>query len=444
MKRNAETRTETPPWWQGLKALTQEAWVLLTAAGEVRDVSLAAWSELAEGDYRLLASPGLPPRLHGPHGDWPLDAAEVHRLPPEAEGWVLLRARLSTASAAVVAAPSLPFDGPEQGFTDAMEFHGLWTRDPQLKAQFGIIRQVAATSATVLVRGESGTGKELVARAIHAESDRAKGPFVAINCAALTPSLLESELFGHIRGAFTGATRDHAGVFQRAHQGTLFLDEVAELPMELQAKLLRVLQEQNFTPVGGGRSISVDVRIVGATHRSLRALVEQGRFREDLLYRLRVVPIYLPPLRERRLDVPLLLWHLLARKSGASRRIHAVAPGVMRRLLDYAWPGNVRELSNVVEYAYAVGTQTVLDELDLPPEFRAQLLAKPMFEPTPIRRRRDSIPSPEACMRALKDADGDISRAASLLGVSRTTFWRLRKRWRALEFNPSENAMRQT
>ncbi len=190
---------------------------------------------------------------------------------------------------------------------ESLAFHGLLTRDPAMIQVIQVVRNVAETDATVLVRGESGTGKELVARAIQAESRRRTGPFVAVNCAAFTSSLLASELFGHVKGAFTGASHARQGIFERADGGTLFLDEVGELDLELQSSLLRVLQERVVVPVGGQDAIPVDVRVVAATHRALREQVKLGRFREDLLYRLRVVPIFLPPLRDRRTDVELLL-----------------------------------------------------------------------------------------------------------------------------------------
>lgn len=296
-----------------------------------------------------------------------------------------------------------------------------------MRQAFGIIQNVAETDATVLVRGESGTGKELVARALHALSHRKSAPFLAVNCAALTPSLLESELFGHVRGAFTGAVKDHAGLFQRAHGGTVFLDEVAELPLHLQAKLLRVLQERTFVPVGGDRSITVDVRIVAATHRALREEVKAGRFREDLMYRLRVVPIFLPPLRERRKDVALLLWHFIVEYSTRGpRQIERIAPEAMRALLDYPWPGNVRELKNVVEYAFAVGRGPELLLSELPPEFR---------EPQPrlISHYKGHAPprgeeEVERIRAVLRETGGRIDKAANSLGMSRATFWRKRKK----------------
>lgn len=303
-------------------------------------------------------------------------------------------------------------------------FHGLITRDSALKQAFQIIRNVAETDATVLIRGESGTGKELVAQALHEESHRRSRPFLAINCAALSASLLESELFGHVRGAFTGAIKDHQGLFKRVEGGTLFLDEIAELPLELQAKLLRVLQERTFIPVGGDHPITVDVRIVAATHRSLREEVKAGRFREDLMYRLRVVPIFLPPLRARRQDIGLLLQHFIDRHNlHGPRRIQRIEPEAMRVLLDHHWPGNVRELQNVVEYAFAVGRSEILRLEDLPPEFREE----------PILPMAAALPAAESesdqIRRALASAHGHIDRAAQMLGMSRATFWRKRKKY---------------
>ena len=309
-------------------------------------------------------------------------------------------------------------------------FHGLITRDGAMKQALQIVRNVAETEATVLIRGESGTGKELVARALHEESRRRGKPFLAINCAALAPALLESELFGHVRGAFTGAVKDHAGLFKRADGGTLFLDEVAELPLELQAKLLRVLQEKTFIPVGGDHPLSVDVRIVAATHRSLREEVRAGRFREDLMYRLRVVPIFLPPLRERRQDVSLLLGRFIDRHNLAGpRRITRIEPDAMRTLLDHPWPGNVRELQNVVEYAFAVGRGEALRLEDLPPEFRE---AKPLQSPPPTRPVSEHTAEPDRIRQALAQTSGRIDEAARMLGMSRATFWRKRKKYGGL------------
>jgi transcriptional regulator with PAS, ATPase and Fis domain len=321
-------------------------------------------------------------------------------------------------------------EGAEAPALDAEEtFHGLASRDPTMRRAFQTIRNVAETDATVLVRGESGTGKELAARAVHAESQRREGPFVAANCAALTPSLIESELFGHVRGAFTGAAADRRGLFQQADRGTLFLDEVAELPLDVQGKLLRVLEERVVTPVGSERSVAVDVRVVAATHRALREEVRKGAFREDLLYRLRVVPVFLPALRERRGDLELLLRRFLEEfNRRGPRRVARVAPEAMRALLDHPWPGNVRELRNALEYAFAVGRGPELGIDELPPELREG--------PRPARAGEGgggAGPGPEdeatRIRRALRSSGGNVSAAAELLGMSRATFWRKRKRY---------------
>jgi transcriptional regulator with PAS, ATPase and Fis domain len=322
---------------------------------------------------------------------------------------------------------------PKPSSEAKQNFHGILSRSPAMRDVFQIIENAAETEATVLVRGESGSGKELVAKAIHHLSARHTAPFLAINCAALSANLLESELFGHVRGAFTGAVKDHKGLFQRAQGGTLFLDEVAELPLELQAKLLRVVQERNFIPVGGDHSIEVDVRIVAATHRSLREEVKRGHFREDLMYRLRVVPIFIPPLRERREDISLLIWHFISRHNAENfRKIEKIDPQAMRVLLNYSWPGNVRELHNVVEYVFAVGRGPTLRISELPPEFR---------EPGPVANPLSSFVSSRqspplsaekeiaAIRLALKQNKGRVTSAAHSLGMSRATFWRKRKRY---------------
>jgi transcriptional regulator with PAS, ATPase and Fis domain len=424
---------ELPPLWPALLAVVDEALFLATADGRLlalspraaglldRDGAAPSGLTLTECFEGWSGSPlaGQPARLVGrgassvPGCLWAAPVGEGR-----AAAWLL---RFTAGL------PGLA----EFATDEVVEFHGMLSREPHMHQQFAIIRQVAGTDSTVLVRGESGTGKELVARALHLASGRRAGPFLAINCAALTPSLLESELFGHVRGAFTGATRDHPGVFARAHRGTLFLDEVAELPLDLQAKLLRALETQSFTPVGGRELVHVDVRIIAATHRSLRELVRQGAFREDLMYRLRVVPIFLPPLRERRRDIPLLLRHFIEGHNRQGRRRIEQIPGpVMRRLLDHPWPGNVRELANVVEYAFAVGSSTSLRLQDLPPEFREGVpaaLAPPAPAGRPGRGARASIDVAELGA-ALQASDGRVGEAARRLGLSRTAFWRLRRR----------------
>lgn len=306
-----------------------------------------------------------------------------------------------------------------------LDFHGILSRSPTMKPVFQLIQNAATTEVTVLVRGESGSGKELVAKAIHDLSPRNNAPFLAINCAALSSNLLESELFGHVRGAFTGATKDHRGLFQRANGGTLFLDEVAELPLDLQAKLLRVVQERNFIPVGGDSALDVDVRIVAATHRSLREEVKKGHFREDLMYRLRVVPIFIPPLRERREDINLLLWHFIRQhNNGKSRHIEHIDPQAMRILMDYQWPGNIRELQNVVEYAFVVSQGTDISLSDLPPEFREiPAVNQQIQENFPLSADEEA----DAIRQALYQSNGKVTSAALILGMSRATFWRKRK-----------------
>ncbi len=306
---------------------------------------------------------------------------------------------------------------------EAVVMHGMWTRSPAMKKLFRDVARVARRETTVLVRGETGTGKELVARALHDASPRREGPFRAINCAALPPNLLESELFGHVRGAFTGAVRDALGHFQSAAGGTIFLDEIAELSLELQAKLLRVLQERTVIPVGGRKPVPIDVRLVSATHASLRARVREGRFRADLMYRIRVVPLFLPPLRDRQGDVELLLHRFLDQLGDDQRRIAQVSAGALLALEAYDWPGNVRELQNVVEYALAMGEGPVLSEADLPPELLGQdPAALRVNVPGPI----DALPSGEArrIARALERAAGHRGNAARILGISRSTLWR--------------------
>ena len=305
-------------------------------------------------------------------------------------------------------------------------FHGMWTQDARMKEVFRVIERVAADDDTVLVRGETGSGKELVAGAIHALSARRKGPLRVINCAALPSNLLESELFGHVRGSFTGAHRDTPGHIQLAHKGTLFLDEVAELPLDVQAKLLRVLETHTVIPIGGRDPLPVDVRVVSATHRALRKEVEAGKFRADLLYRLRVIPIFLPPLRERPDDLALLCDKLvLDMNPGRRRKIERVAPAALAILVRHAWPGNVRELRNVLAYAYATGDGPLLLPADLPPELLSPALASAPAARDETSEAPTAMSDDIARLRdALRRANGNRERAAAELGISRVTLWR--------------------
>ncbi len=300
-------------------------------------------------------------------------------------------------------------------------FHGVYSTAPEMQPVFRLIERAARTDCTVLVRGETGSGKELIARALHDLSPRARDPFVALNCATLSPTLLESELFGHRRGAFTGAVSDHAGVFQRADGGTLFLDEVAEIPLQIQARLLRVLEDRTFVPVGGTRPVRVDVRLISATHRGLRREVAAGRFRDDLRYRLRVVPIFLPPLRARTGDVEALLFHFAARFNAQGwRRVDGVSRGTLDALRQYPWPGNVRELRNAVEHAFIVGEGPVLQLDDFPPELRGQP------PPEDVGAGRDTMRGIERehLLGVLTKHAGRRGPAAHELGMSRSTLWR--------------------
>ena len=313
------------------------------------------------------------------------------------------------------------------GEHDAIVFHGMWTRDARMKEMFRVIEKVAAEDMPVLVRGETGTGKELVAQALHALSARKAGPFRAINCAALPPNLLESELFGHTRGAFTGAVKDAPGHFQLADGGTLFLDEIAELPLELQAKLLRVLETRSVLPIGARDPVAVDVRIVSATHRSLRTEVEAGRFRADLMFRLRVIPIRLPPLRERPGDVLLIGERIIDELNARGRRrVERIAAPAAAALERYEWPGNVRELRNVFAYAFAIGEGPELKLAELPAEIAQPGLigAEVLVEGSGAAGEASDDPEVRKIRDALARTGGSRERAAKLLGLSRVTLWR--------------------
>jgi len=295
-------------------------------------------------------------------------------------------------------------------------FHGIYTVAPVMQALFVTIARVARAQCTVMVGGETGTGKELVARAIHAESPRRKASFQAVNCATFSPTLLESELFGHVRGAFTGAVRDRAGLFSLAHKGTLLLDEVAEIPLDLQGKLLRVMQEKTFVPVGATRPVTVDVRVISATNKLLRREVSAGRFREDLNYRLQVVPLHLPALRDRPGDVEALFWHFVEEMNGQElRRIEGVTRTALDAIRSYGWPGNVRELRSAVEYAFVVGEGPVFDVADLTPDVRGEGVSATASFADAERERM---------LAALTRHNGRRAAAAAELGISRSTLWR--------------------
>jgi len=295
---------------------------------------------------------------------------------------------------------------------------------------FRIVHKVATSASTVLIYGESGTGKELVARAVHTESDRRQHPFYAVNVAALPESILETELFGHEKGAFTGADSRKIGLFEQASGSTLFLDEVGDLKRDLQVKLLRTLQEREIMRVGGTERLRVDVRIVAATNQDLERAVREGRFREDLYYRLNVIPIFLPPLRERRTDIPLLVEHFI-RKHGGTERRRVVGADALKILVNYYWPGNVRELESVIERALLLSEGDTVLPSDLPPAVRAGI-APTARGPVGVEITDAGIDleglERSLILQALEKTSGNVSRAARLLGLSRRTLqYRLEK-----------------
>jgi two-component system response regulator AtoC len=301
------------------------------------------------------------------------------------------------------------------------QFESMLAKSAPMVEVFKTIAKIAEFKSTVLVTGESGVGKELVARALHSRSSRKGAPFVAINCGAIPENLLESELFGHKRGAFTDATSDKRGLFEEATTGTLFLDEIGELPLNLQVKLLRVLQEETIRRLGDSRDIKVDVRIVAATHRDLAAEVKAGRFREDLFYRINVLHVAIPPLRERREDVALLADHFVARNNARlGTTIRGLAPEARKILLEYGWPGNVRELENTIERAMVLCESDTLGVGDLPERVREAL------DPVQVQLRtgelsvKKTVAAVERILitRALKKTGGNRTRAAELLEIS--------------------------
>ena len=311
-------------------------------------------------------------------------------------------------------------------------FAGLVARSPAMARIFALIQNLRSSDATILLTGESGTGKEVVARAIHQNSEHRSGPFVGVNCGALPADLLESELFGHVKGAFTSAIRDRVGRFEAAAGGTLFLDEIGDLPLPLQVKLLRVLQERRFERVGESRSIEAKARIISATNVDIRRAVSEGRFREDLYYRLRVVPIEISPLRSRREDIEPLSRYLLARVAARHGRQMQLSPSALRVLLGYTWPGNVRELENALEYAVSVGRGQTVQIEDLPDELvnpNVALAAGPAALSAAPRATSGSAGAgsddEESRIRqALESCRWRRDEAAKLLGMSRSTLWR--------------------
>ena len=311
--------------------------------------------------------------------------------------------------------------GPETG--DANWRSEIVTASPAMDTLLAEARLAAQSDASLLIQGESGTGKELLARAIHRASPRHASPFVAINCGAIPAELLESELFGHVKGAFTGAGRDHAGLFQSAERGTVFLDEIGDMPPPLQVKLLRVLQEGEVRPVGATETRPVDVRILSANHRNLEEAIASGEFREDLYYRLNVVTLTLPPLRERREDIPLLARHFLAALTEKyRRRIHGFAPDALDMLAAADWPGNIRQLHNVLEQCVALCTTSTI-----PASLVARALRDKPAEIQPLAEARSAFER-DYLITLLKLTRGQVSEVARLAGRNRTEVYRLLQR----------------
>ena len=304
---------------------------------------------------------------------------------------------------------------------------GLIAQSPAMHTVLDLVERVAPTDATLLIQGESGTGKEVIAKAVHHASARAARPFVAVNCGAVPETLLESELFGYMRGAFTGAAVSKLGLFEEADGGTLFLDEIAEMPAALQVKLLRALQSGEVRRLGATQSTTIDVRVIAATHGDLSALLAQGSFREDLFYRLNVIQVVLPPLRDRREDIPALAEHFLARSGGKLGRELRLAPETVERLLRYAWPGNVRELENAIERAAILARGDIVEPTDLPPHVSAGL----QLGPSPQLPRQTTLAEAERVhiLQTLERFGRNHSSAAEALGIGRTTLWRKLKEY---------------
>jgi two-component system response regulator HydG len=317
----------------------------------------------------------------------------------------------------------------QQKLDSSSEFSGIIGKDLKMQIVYRLIEDIAPTDATALIQGESGTGKELVAKAIHERSERSDKPFVVINCSAYPETLIESELFGHERGAFTGALKQKAGRFEQADGGTVFLDEIGEVPPQAQIKLLRVLQTQRFERLGAEQTISVNVRILAATNKNLLAEVQKGSFREDLFYRLNVIPINIPPLRERRNDIPLLARYFLKRfSSEQGKNIQEFSSEALRMLMDYSWPGNVRELENSVEHAVVRSKGHIIEAGDLPGSLKmVDSIVQPRDVPNLSENEKSFLE------KALSRNDWNKKKTAQELGIGRSTLYSKLKKYRIVK-----------
>ncbi|HJP17671.1 MAG: hypothetical protein CMH78_03215 [Nitrospinae bacterium] len=313
----------------------------------------------------------------------------------------------------------------KEKFIEVSSFHNIVGKNEKMQEIYRLVKRVAETNSTVLIYGETGTGKELIASAIHYRSDRKKNEFVRINCAALPENLLESELFGHIKGAFTGATRDRKGRFETASGGTIFLDEVGDTSPAFQAKLLRVLQEREIERVGDNRPIKINIRILAATNKNLLNLVKQNKFREDLYFRLSVVTIDLPPLRERQDDIPLLIEHVLAELNAKSKnKVKGVVVYVIKLLMAYPWPGNIRELKNAIEHAFVFSKNTFIVKEDLPSYLKSFDVSDSIADDIDLSQ----IPEQERIRKTLHLCRWNVKATAEKMNMSRTTLWRKMKK----------------
>ena len=384
----------------------------------VTDLRMGGMDGMALFEAIRAENPTLPVIILTVHGTIPDAVAAVNRgvfgyltKPFDAKALLIEVERALALSGGVATGA----DGEDHGWRAE-----IITRNPAMEDVLARARLVAESDASVFIFGESGTGKELLARAIHKSSPRRAHAFVGINCSAIPEQLLESELFGHVRGSFTGATRDHKGLFLTAHRGTLLLDEIGDMPLSLQVKLLRVLQEKQVRPVGSTETHEVDVRVISATHRNLEAEMAAGNFREDLYYRLNVVALTLPPLGERREDIPLLAGHFLSQVSAKYRRVvNGFAPEAMELMIAASWPGNVRQLYNVIEQSVALATTPIIPVSLAQQAIQHQQAEFASFEDARRRFEREYL------TQLLKITEGNVTQAARLAKRNRTEFYKL-------------------
>ena len=420
MATDSRKRLDLEVWLHDLRRLGGKARTLSERHESIQSlIDLADLQMLEEATKRIIVSLSKKtlygvPQLRDPEG---ATRAGATRPGAGLEAGLILSSRVSGPSQVASASP-LPADQVPDGPCDSDGIIGL---NDSMRRVRNLITKAAACTLPVLIQGESGTGKELVARAIHQKSGRRAQRFFSENCSAISESLLESELFGHVRGAFTGADRDRKGILELAHGGTLFLDEIGDMSVRMQSKLLRALQEREVRPVGGKETIRVDVRIISATNRSLRTLIKEGVFREDLFYRINVVTIDLPALRDRKEDISALVGHFLdqiASDTGLPRK--EFSPGALELLAGYEWPGNVRELENVVQRAVALGESDRIDATELPDRIRHLMITEESREYSGAGKGGEQL----MIEKALHNFEGDKTQASHFIGWSRPKLYR--------------------